>query len=82
MDWGLTANIAVVVVPTVGFVGYVLDLRIKTAILENNATLIKQINGTYVRKESFEPWRTKVDTDMSNMTASIARAYRPGGSGR
>lgn len=54
MDWGLTANIAAVVVPTIGAASFVLDMRIRLLILENNDELLKRINGSYVKKEVFE----------------------------
>lgn len=59
---------------------------------QNNGTLIKQINGTYVKKEvldaklatvSFQVCQngdsiTKLQTDMRNMTGSIARRFSAG----
>jgi hypothetical protein len=54
MDWGLTANIAAVVVPSVGAVGWVLDMRIQLVIERNNRTMLDLINGKYVRREQLD----------------------------
>lgn len=48
-DWSLLANIATVVVPTVGFAGWVLKGAMRNAVLENNAKLLEDMNGKYLR---------------------------------
>jgi hypothetical protein len=95
MDWGLIANIATVVVPSVGAVGYLLDMRIQLVIARNNATMLDLINGKYVRREQlddkiqvamseshfhpdYEARMSKYETDMRNMTSSLARRTATG----
>lgn len=88
MDWGITANIATVVVPAVSALGWVLEMRIQLLIERNNALLIRQINGTYLKKESaddkiratvaeaqieHDARVKKLETDMRNVTSSLAR---------
>lgn len=55
MDWSIAGSVAAVVVPTVGFFGWIIDVRMENRTLRNNETLLAKINGTYVKKEVLEP---------------------------
>lgn len=87
MDWSLSANIAAVVIPAGCVLVYVLDMRIKLAVNANNDDLIEKINGKYIRTkeqlkdnanyerrlDDHDERLDKLDLDMRNVTASLAR---------
>jgi hypothetical protein len=82
VNWELMASIASVVVPTFGFFAYVIDQRVQLRIAQNNDALIKQINGTYVKKEIFnermERQSDKIKAlDLSKMERHHCTAFAP-----
>jgi len=64
VNWELTANIAGVVVPTIGFFAWVVDQRVQLRIEQNNTTLLSRINGTYVKKEVLEEKLLRIEGEI------------------